>query len=45
MNAAIAAARLQNQRITDPVSGGPAAVVSSLGAVQAQAFERRSVKD
>ena len=39
MNAAIAAARLQNQRITDPVSGGPAAVVSSLGAVQAQEFE------
>jgi hypothetical protein len=38
MNAAIAATRLRNQHITDPV-GGPAALVARLGAVQAQEFE------
>jgi DNA glycosylase AlkZ-like len=39
MNAAIAAARLGNQRIATPITGGPAAVVAALGAVQAQEFE------
>jgi Winged helix DNA-binding domain len=39
MNAAIAAARLRNQRIACPLGGGPAAVVAALGAVQAQEFE------
>ena len=38
MNAAIAAARLRNQRITDPAGGDPAAVVAALGAVQAQEY-------
>jgi hypothetical protein len=39
MNAAIAAARLQNQLITRPIAGGPSAVVAHMGAVQAQEFE------